>query len=229
MKNFSSWLRPVPALIACALVSWLAGADQEMLDAVRFTAGPFTSAEIGEQAFSIPYVGLDKEQARQFAEGHAQFNEQWVLAPARGVWGLGPTFNEDRCAHCHVNNGRAVAPDEGLEAERGILVRFSIPGKTSQGGPVPHPSYGDQLQNRGIEGRVPEEGHAILHYQKKAVTFGDGEVRDLRVPSVELQGLRFGEIGPGTMLSVRVAQQVVGLGLLEAVPESMILAIAKEQ
>jgi CxxC motif-containing protein (DUF1111 family) len=204
-------------------------ADQALLDSASLSAGPFTTGETGEQAFSTPYAGLNQEQAREFAEGHAQFNEAWVLAPAHGVWGLGPTFNEDRCAHCHANNGRAAAPDEGQEIERGMLVRLSIPGKAKQGGPLPHPAYGDQLQNRGIEGRVPPEGLAIIHWREKKVAFADGEIRSLRSPTLELSNLQFGELGPDTMLSVRIAQQVVGLGLLEAVPESTILDIARSQ
>ena len=204
-------------------------ADQDLLDSSAFTAGPFTTGESGEQAFSIPYAGLSKDQARQFAEGHAQFNEAWVLAPARGVWGLGPTFNEDRCARCHVDNGRAAAPEEGQEAERGMLIRLSIPGKANGGGPLPHPVYGDQLQNRGIEDRVPAEGHAIIRYREKEIAFADGEKQMLRSPRVEMENLQFGDLGPETMMSVRVAQQVVGLGLLEAVPESAILDLAKSQ
>ena len=82
-----------------------------------------------------------------------------MVAPdPSGVWGLGPTFNEDRCAHCHVNNGRAKAAEDGHEAERGLLVRLSDPGQTKEGAPNPHPVYGDQLQNRGIHDRVPAEG-----------------------------------------------------------------------
>ena len=229
MKRFGPNVRRNFAAAACSLAAWLVLADQELLDSASFSAGPFTTGESGEQAFSTPYAGLDKDQAREFAEGHAQFNEAWVLAPARGVWGLGPTFNEDRCAHCHVNNGRAAAPDEGREAERGMLIRLSIPGKSKQGGPLPHPAYGDQLQNRGIEARVPAEGQAIIHYREKEVSFADGEKRTLRSPTMELKNLQFGELGPDTMISVRLAQQVVGLGLLEAVPESTILDIARSQ
>jgi CxxC motif-containing protein (DUF1111 family) len=229
MKDLARRIRLIVASIACGLVTWVATADQELLDSARFTAGPFTTGEAGEQAFSIPYAGLNKDQARQFADGHIQFNEAWVLAPARGVWGLGPTFNEDRCAHCHVNNGRAAAPEEGEEAERGMLIRLSIPGNTREGGPLPHPDYGDQLQNRGIEERVPAEGRAIIHYLEKEIALADGEKRYLRSPRVDIDNLQFGDIGPQTMMSVRVAQQLVGMGLLEAVPESEILDIAKTQ
>ena len=229
MTRFGRRIRHNFAWGAFGLAAFVAMADPALLDPASFTAGPFTSGETGEQAFSIPYAGLNKDQARQFAEGHAQFNEAWVLAPARGVWGLGPTFNEDRCAHCHVNNGRAAAPDAGQEAERGMLVRLSIPGKTKEGGPVPHPHYGDQLQNRSVDERIPLEGHAIVHYQEMGIGFADGEKRMLRAPRIEMSGLQFGELGAQTMMSIRVAQQVVGLGLLESVPESTLLEIAKSQ
>jgi len=142
---------------------------------------------------------------------------------------LGPTFNEDRCAHCHANNGRASAPDNGQAAELGMLVRLSIPGATPQGGPNPHPAYGDQLQNRGIPDRVPAEGRAIFTYTTREVSFADGERVTLRVPSIEFKDLQFGELGPDTMVSPRIAPAVVGMGLLEAVPEEAILALAKEE
>ena len=157
---------------------------------------------------------LDREQAEAFAKGKEQFNEAWVFAPdPGGVWGLGPTFNEDRCAHCHQNNGRARAPEQAHEAELGLLVRLSIPGASKEGGPNPHPVYGDQLQNRGMRDRVPAEGHAIVTYTARESTFADGEKVTLRVPHIELQNLQFGALGPDIMMSARIAPAVVGLGL----------------
>lgn len=214
---------------AFCLAAMLATADTSLIEPAAFTAGPFTTGETGPGAFSIPYAGLNVEQARQFAEGHAQFNEAWVLAPAKGVWGLGPTFNEDRCAHCHVQNGRGAAIGDGMEAQRGMLVRLSVPGSTREGGPLPHPAYGDQLQNRAAENRVPIEGHAIVHYHEQAVAFDDGERVNLRSPQIEFRDLQFGYIGPETMISMRIAPQVVGLGLLEAVPESTVIELARSQ
>jgi CxxC motif-containing protein (DUF1111 family) len=225
----SNRLRKLAGFCFAAMLAATAGSDSNLLDPVALTAGPFTTGESGANAFAVPFAGLNKDHARQFVDGHAQFNEEWVVAPAPGVWGLGPTFNEDRCARCHVNNGRAVAPEEGLEAERGTLVRLSIPGKTREGGPLPHPNYGEQLQNRGIEGRVPAEGRAIFRYRETEVRFAEGETITLRRPQIEFSDLQFGEIGKDTLKSVRLAQQVVGLGLLEAVPEATILEIAKAQ
>ncbi|MEO8008344.1 MAG: di-heme oxidoredictase family protein, partial [Betaproteobacteria bacterium] len=147
----------VSAGLAC--MALLASGNADLLESGALSAGNFTTAESGANAYSIPVAMLNKEQAEQFLKGKEQFNEAWVVAPEPGgVWGLGPTFNEDRCAHCHENNGRAKAPENGEEAVRGMLVRLSIPGQSKEGGPNPHPAYGDQLQNRGIAGRVPAEG-----------------------------------------------------------------------
>jgi len=215
----------------CLLLStWLASGSNEVLDPATLSAGIFSTPGAGTGAFSIPIAMLDTEQAAIFAKGREQFNEAWVVAPdPSGVWGLGPTFNEDRCAHCHENNGRAKAPAERHEAVRGMLVRLSVPGRAAHGEPRPHPAYGDQLQNRGIPGRVPAEGHAFFIYAERAVSFSDGEVVTLRMPAIGFSDLQFGDLGADTMVSPRIAPAMVGLGLLEAVPEQAILAIAREQ
>jgi CxxC motif-containing protein (DUF1111 family) len=212
------------------LFALLAAAEADTLDPAALTAGPFTTPERSTGAFSVPVAMLDSDQTAAWAKGKEQFNEAWVVAPdPSGVWGLGPTFNEDRCAHCHVNNGRAKAADDGHEAELGLLVRLSIPGQTKEGGANPHPAYGDQLQNRGMQDRVPAEGSVLVHYAPREVSFGDGEVIALRTPKLEFKNLRFGEMGADIMTSPRIAPAMIGLGLLEAVPEQSLLQIAQQQ
>ena len=228
MSPFKASYLAVSASLAC--LALLASGNTDSLEPAALSAGNFTTAETGANAFSIPVAMLNKEQAGQFIKGKEQFNEAWVLAPdPGGVWGLGPTFNEDRCAHCHENNGRANAPETGEQAVRGMLVRLSIPGQTKEGGPNPHPAYGDQLQNRGIPGRVPAEGQAVITYKSREVSLADGEKVVLRVPTIQFTELQFGELGKDIMISPRVAPAMVGLGLLEAVPEETLLAIAKNQ
>ncbi|MSQ59187.1 MAG: thiol oxidoreductase [Betaproteobacteria bacterium] len=214
--------------LVCSAAS-LAIGNTESLDPAALSAGSFTTPEAGPNAFDLPVSMLDKEQMTAFAMGKEQFHEQWVVAPENGVWGLGPTFNEDRCSHCHENNGRAGATEHGKTAERGVLVRLSIPGADKNGGPLPHPVYGDQLQNRGVPGRVPEEGQAVITYDAKEVALPGGEKVTLRVPKVRFTQLQFGDLGKDTLYSVRTAQAMVGIGLLEAVPEKTILALAKTQ
>lgn len=217
---------------ACAAMLSIApsaGADADSVDPAALTAGAFTINDRTEAAYSLPIAALGKDWVEPFAKGKEHFSEQWVLAPERGVWGLGPTFNEARCSLCHVNNGRAKAPAHGQPAEKGLLVRLSVPGVDEHGGPKAHPHYGEQLQNRGIAGRVPAEGQAIVTYTERDMTLGDGERLSLRVPKISFSELQFGEIGADTMVSPRIAQAMIGMGLLESVPEETIVALAAAQ
>ena len=108
----------VAALIVASAIASLASGETDTLDPAALSAGTFTTSESGPNAYAIPVAMLDKERAEAFIKGKEQFNEAWVFAPEPGgVWGLGPTFNEDRCAHCHQNNGRARAPEQAHEAE----------------------------------------------------------------------------------------------------------------
>ena len=227
--------RPPPGRSRARLVLLLVSAgmlagNAETLHQDALTAGPWTSAVHGAVAYSIPIPMLTKKQGKRFAAGKEQFNEMWVLAPdPSGVWGLGPTFNEDRCAHCHVENGRSAAVPDGGDAVRGPLVRLSLAGNDEHGGPLPHPVYGDQLQNRGIEDRVPPEGRVVVNYREREVEFADGAIVKLRDPEIEFRDLQFGEIGEATMQSLRVAPQLVGLGLLEGISENTILGFVERQ
>ena len=221
--------RTVFAIIALGAAAWLAIAQDDALAPAELTAGQFTVRAEGPEAFSVPVATLDADQRKAFAEGRGFFHEAWVVAPdMSGVWGLGPTFNEDRCSNCHERNGRSRAPIDASEAMRGMLVRLSVPGQDAHGGPLAHPDYGDQLNDKHIPG-VQAEGRAIVRYETQQVLFDDGEAAELRAPHLQFEDLQFGPLGEGILVSARIAPAVYGLGLLEAVPEADVLAIAERQ
>jgi CxxC motif-containing protein (DUF1111 family) len=193
------------------------------------SGGVLTGTVSGELAFSTPYANLSAGQINKFAKGHEQFNELWVLAPAPGIWGLGPTFNEANCAGCHPKNSRAKPAKDKAELSEGTLLKLAISGKSEFGPAVPHPNYGDQLQNRAAENRVPIEGRAIVEYEYSEFQYPDGKIVTLRKPNISFDGLNFGPIDDQTQLSMRIAPQTIGLGLLEAVPPEEILALAEAQ
>jgi CxxC motif-containing protein (DUF1111 family) len=76
---------------------------------------------------------------------------------------------------------------------------------------------------------VPGEAQLYLDWEEQTVAFADGETVSLRRPKLRIENLAYGPLGEGAMLSMRIAQPLVGLGLLEAVPERTLLAIAREQ
>ena len=204
------------------------------------SAGSFTVALTDQTAFSAPAPVLNYRQHEKFLRGRQHFNQKWVVFPSLGGdWGLGPTFIADRCSGCHVGGGRGRPPKSTDEQLLSVLVRISIPGEGEHGEPVPHPNYGDQIQNQGLMGqdkdatylgeRVRPEASLYLDWDEVATSFADGEKLMLRKPRLRIEKLNFGPLGPEVMYSLRMAQPTYGLGLLEAVNEADILAIAEKQ
>ncbi len=65
-----------------------------------------------------------------------------------------------------------------------------------------------------------------MAYQEVPGSFADGEPYSLRKPSYTVESLGYGPLAPDVMISPRVGAHLVGLGLLEAVPEETLLARA---
>lgn len=184
----------------------------------------------GSQAYSRPLPALSASELERFATGAAEFSARWVVFPGSGGhWGLGPQSNASACAQCHVRNGRGRAPDHAHERPVSMVVRLSVPGTDPVGGPRPHPAYGEQLNTRGVLGRLLEEGSFAVDYSTRIVRFADGETVELRESQVRFTALWYGPLGESAIVSPRIALPVFGAGLLEAVPESQILAIAVRQ
>jgi CxxC motif-containing protein (DUF1111 family) len=106
-----------------------------------------------------------------------------------------------------------------------MLVRISVPGRDAHGGPLPHPVYGDQIQDRAIPG-VAAEAVVELAWDEIAGRYADGEPYRLRRPRITFLAPDYGPLGKDLLISPRVAQAMIGLGLLEAVPEAAVLALA---
>ncbi|MDB6065099.1 MAG: thiol oxidoreductase [Pedosphaera sp.] len=126
---------------------------------------------------------------------------------------LGPKFANRSCVACHVNNGRALPPAIGAPMFQSVVKVGSDASGT------PHPTLGSVLQPQSTSG--PAEGGAtIASYTTTSGQYGDGTPYSLQKPNYSFQGIT------PAFFSVRVAPQLVGLGLLEAVNESTVMAIA---
>ena len=106
-----------------------------------------------------------------------------------------------------------------------MLLRLCVPGTERDGGPCPHPAYGDQLSERAIAG-VTRRRPGGSPTRSVPGTYGDGSAYSLRQPAYSFADLAFGPLGDGVLISPRVAPQMIGLGLLEAVPDATLLALA---
>ena len=195
--------------------------------------GATTVHATGQNAFSFPAANLPDEERTRFAIGNSFFKRNWVEAPAstQARDGLGPHFIARSCGGCHALDGRGAPPDfrRGLvEQPVALLMRLSVPGSGPHGGPKPEPVYGDQLNNAAVQGVKPE-GEVTLRWTTVNGRFADGTGYTLRRPHYGFARLGYGPMHPEVMVSPRIAPQLIGMGLLEAIPESEILRNAAEQ
>ena len=196
------------------------------------TGGATTVFASGRQAFSFPAANLADEEHTRFVIGNSFFKRNWVEAPAStGVRdGLGPHFIARSCGACHAMDGRGAPPDpKSKDPAVALLMRLSVPGEADpKQGVVPEPVYGDQFNNAAVHGVRPE-GEVRIAYQPRRGRFADGTPYTLQAPRYSFGRLAYGPMRPDVRVSPRIAPQLIGVGLLEAIPEAEILRNAADQ
>ncbi len=181
-------------------------------------------------AFSQFSGNMPFERQMDFNLGSALFSKTWVPAPSSTLAsdGLGPLFNARACQDCHLKDGRGHVPVAD-EKPVSLFLRLSVPGGAVPGdiqdwlATQPEPNYGSQLQNFAVQGQAAE-GRMTVAYRNIPVTLADGLVVSLRAPRYAVADPAYGALHPDTMLSPRLAPQMIGLGLLEAIPAADLLA-----
>ncbi|MCA0043281.1 di-heme oxidoreductase family protein [Celeribacter litoreus] len=198
--------------------------------------------------FRKPSGGFDKATELDFLLGEALFDKLWVSSPSstKASDGLGPLYNARACLRCHPGNGRG-RPPEGEAALGGLktsmFLKLSVPaapeaplteieaylqaldGDAATPRARPVPAYGGQLQDRAVLGLEPEAKWTV-NYEEIEVLLAGGETAFLRKPTFDIGDLRSGPLPDDLQVSPRVANPMIGLGLLEAIPVDDILALA---
>ncbi len=126
---------------------------------------------------------------------------------------LGPKYVNRSCVACHVGNGRALPPAIGAPMLQSVVHVASDANGT------PDPILGSFLQPQITSGS-PEGSVTISSYTTTSGQYGDATAYSLQRPNYT-----FGSHTPA-FYSVRIAPQLVGMGLLEAVSESSIQALS---
>ena len=116
---------------------------------------------------------------------------------------LGNHYINHSCVSCHIRNGRALPPEEGQPLTRYVVKVADVRGN-------PHPAIGKVLQPESSTGNA-EAGILLQAWQ---------ETMGLRRPIYTFLGVE------PEQFSVRIAPQLVGMGLLEAIREEDIEALA---
>ncbi|AWH86406.1 thiol oxidoreductase [Flavobacterium album] len=198
-------------------------------DGEQFSGGTSTVINATEEAFGFASATLTPDQSVDFGVGNSLFRQSWVTAPSSTTArdGLGPFFNAISCSSCHFKDGRGRPPAFDGEMGKGLLLRLNIPGMDEWGAGLPDPIYGHQLQDNALLGITPK-GNYTITYQNINETLADGTVVTLQSPTYHINAPGYGPLGAGLLVSPRVANQVIGLGLLEAVPHTTYLNFADE-
>tara|TARA_B100001057_G_scaffold455237_2_gene501606 strand:- start:2068 stop:2862 length:795 start_codon:yes stop_codon:yes gene_type:complete len=134
--------------------------------------------------------------------------------------GLGPLFNTRSCSACHFKDGRGSPPAAG-EIPNGLLIRISSTGDQVNGAPFPHPVYGNQLSVRSLPGTKPE-AEVLVSYKEIVSSYPDGIKFRIQKPIYSFEEPEYGPLDD-FHYSPRVAPSVFGLGLLDSIPNEILL------
>ncbi|WP_416762614.1 di-heme oxidoredictase family protein [Roseateles sp. So40a] len=180
--------------------------------------------------FQQPNLQIGMQNMQRFVEGRRWFhtnmwtgdhNEQGNDRNTAAVQLQGPRYNQTNCFGCHINNGRSLAPQVLNQRLDTMAVRTAS--VDANGKQVPHTVYGMavQMNARSSTTGVPQDwGNSVRvsGFDTKTVTLADGTVVTLSKPKVSFDG------PTPSVYSLRSAQPVIGMGLLEAISDADILS-----
>jgi CxxC motif-containing protein (DUF1111 family) len=188
-----------------------------------------TVYDYSSNAFGHQMPGATGESELLFFVGNSFFRQNWVSAPASTTArdGVGPLLNARSCSSCHFKDGRGEPFVSNGDEAKGFLIRLSISGTDVNGGSIGDPNYGGQFNDLSIS-TVNEEGDIEVIFEYINGNYDDGTAYTLRKPIYSLTNLNYGPLDPSIMMSPRVGQQMIGLGLLEAIADQTLYALEDE-
>ena len=138
----------------------------------------------------------------------------------------GPKFQQPSCIACHAGDGKSAPAQTGALNTMVVLTGDS----DANGKPIPDARFGGHLEQGLITdaGKTFDGRQAILSiasYKTSTGTYGDGTAYTLQAPQYALTDTAGKALDMPAHLSVRIAPHLVGMGLLEAVPETSLQAL----
>lgn len=179
--------------------------------------------------FQQPHNHIGMQNMQRFVEGRrwihthmgtGEHNENGNDRNDAAVGLLGPRFNQPTCFGCHINNGRSLPPMVPNQRLDTMAVRTAS--TDANGRQLPHPTYGMavQMNARSASGAPQDWGTSVrvAGFDTRNVTLADGTVVELRKPRLAFDG------PTPPVHSLRNAQPLIGMGLLEAISDAEILS-----
>lgn len=186
--------------------------------------GMTTTFDDTAEAFARSARSLANDDRRRFGEGDTVFEAHFTESDEDEFTGLGELVDGTGCMSCHVNDGRANGPQGDGPLPEGFVV------KLDSDDPDVLATYGSQLQRTFVDTLSGDastgDGLVEVRYEDVEGTYEDGTPFTLRRPVYETTDLAHGDLPGDTVLSVRQAPPLVGLGLLELITVDDLMQIA---
>ncbi len=156
---------------------------------------------------------------------HTEAGNPTLLTTQAGK--AGPKFQQASCIACHVGNGKS-SPELGKPLDKMVVLTGD---NDSAGKPIDDARFGSHL----AQGLVTDAGKTfdgrqgvltIASFQELAGEYADKTPYTLQTPRYALTDTAGKALALPARMSVRSAPHLVGMGLLEAVPEAALEALA---
>lgn len=223
-------------VVGKGLVPWYGVAprlDSSPLPAETLLGGlasaSYNYSEEPHRVFQQPVNNIGIADMQRFVEGRRLFHTSFVdgkhsespdVNPVFSAHAnqLGARYNQTRCIECHTLNGRSAAAVIGMPLTSMSVLTAAA--NSTGAAPRPDATYGYNVQQRS-NGAGADYAVTVTSYKTSVRTMAGGETVELQQPVYAFKG------PVPAQFSVRQAPQVIGMGLLEAVDETTILALAR--
>ncbi len=168
-----------------------------------------------------PLPGLAADEMAFFSDGAARFVEVESVQGGPNI-GLGPRFNGNQCAECHIQpaiGGSSPAKNPSLAAATLQGGKNTDPWFVYAQGPIRESRF-KKNPNGSIDGGV----HALFVITGRS----DAQGCNISQPDFGKAGNPQTAHGGNSNLAFRIPTPLFGLGLIEAIPDSAILANSTE-
>jgi CxxC motif-containing protein (DUF1111 family) len=166
----------------------------------------------------VPMPGLGPDEMAFFDDGIARFNVIEVVSGAASGNGLGPRFNSNSCASCHSQpyvGGSSPAQNPLMSIAAAEGATNSIPWFITASGPIREARF---VQSNGVaDGGV----HNLFVVSGRTDA---GSACRIQQPTFTPAGNPLSGQGGNSNIVFRIPTPTLGAGLIEAIPDSEILA-----
>jgi len=207
-------------LVSVALVALILGASCTLASAQTMKAPVDPGVRGGAPGAGNPLSGLTADETAFFKDGQARFAEIEVVTGGSNN-GLGPRFNSNQCLSCHAQpaaGGTSPARNPLIAIAALNGAKNTVPWFITQNGPVRVSRF-----RRSPDGTNDGEVHAFFVITGRK----DAAGCNIAQPNLLPAGNPLSGQGGNPNIIFRIPTPLFGAGLIEAIPDSEILANMK--